>query len=167
MPLFETPRLTIDQAKLKDAAFFYKLLNSPNWIKHIGDRHIKNLADAEKYIQQSLMASYNQNGFGLYKVSLKKGNIAVGICGLLKRSYLQHPDIGFAILPEYESRGLTFEAARATLLYAKTKLELQKILAITDEDNRASQNLLKKLGMKYVQNVKESEKQTKLLLFSN
>ena len=38
MIVAETNRLLISKFTLKDAPFFLELVNSPNWIKYIGDR---------------------------------------------------------------------------------------------------------------------------------
>ena len=138
MTILTTERLALDEAVLEDAEFIFDLLNSPNWIEFIGDRSIKSIKDAERYIQNSLINSYREHGFGLYKMVLIESNEPIGLCGLLKRATLDHPDIGFAILPEFEGMGYTYEAAKATIEYAHAALSLATILAITSEDNTRS-----------------------------
>ena len=164
--IVETDRLFIQEANLKDAPFFYELLNSPNWLEYIGNRNIHSLQEAETYIRDNLIKSYDQNGFGLYKVSLKEKNTPIGICGLLKRTYLDHPDIGFATLPAFERQGLTFEAAKGVLHYAQNKLSHEKILAITTEHNQGSQALLQKVGLKSVDKIFLDREEKLFLLFS-
>ncbi|MEQ9404503.1 MAG: GNAT family N-acetyltransferase [Cyclobacteriaceae bacterium] len=165
--MLETNRLSIEEALLGDADFFFRLLNSPNWIEYIGDRGIKTLADAERYIQNSLINSYRTNGFGLYKLMLRTNKQPIGICGFLKRNYLDHPDLGFAILPEYERHGYTFEAAEALMDYGKSILLFKTTLAITTKKNTASKGLLEKLGMKENRKVNPSEAGEELLVYSN
>jgi ribosomal-protein-alanine N-acetyltransferase len=99
MEILQTRRLTLSEATLSDIPLIFKLLNSPNWLEFIGDRNIRTLEDAEKYIQNSLIKSYRENGFGLWKVELKSDKTPIGLCGLLKREMLDFPDLGFAILP--------------------------------------------------------------------
>ena len=164
MTILETERLRIEEAVIEDAPFFYELLNSPTWIEYIGNRGIKNLDDARSYIQNSLIASYQTNGFGLYKMVLKSSDDPLGICGLLQRDYLDHPDIGFAILPQYERQGYTHEAAFAILNHAHTHLELQTIYAITSPNHIASQRLLSKIGMTHIQTIQPEREE--LFLFS-
>jgi RimJ/RimL family protein N-acetyltransferase len=67
------------------------------------------------------------------------------MCGLLKRDELPDPDIGFALLPDFWSKGFAFEAAEAVLNDAR----LPRILAITSLENEASINLLQRLGFRF------------------
>jgi RimJ/RimL family protein N-acetyltransferase len=94
---------------------------------------------------------YAKHGFGLFHVSLKKTGAPVGICGLLKRDVLADVDIGFAYLPQYSGQGFATEAALATMHYALRALGLKRIVAITAPDNEASQNVLRKIGLRYTE----------------
>jgi ribosomal-protein-alanine N-acetyltransferase len=99
--VLETERLVLSRLTPHDAAFIFELVNEPSFIQNIGDRNVRTHDDAVRYIQQGPMASYEQNGFGLYLVELKQLAIPIGICGPLKRETLEHPDIGFAFLPRF------------------------------------------------------------------
>ncbi|WP_299484835.1 GNAT family N-acetyltransferase [uncultured Allomuricauda sp.] len=145
--IVETERLLVVEAELEDSKFFFELLNSPNWLEFIGDRGIKTEKHAEAYIQSSLISSYENNGYGLFKMVLRQSLEPIGICGFVKRDYLEHPDIGFAILPQFEGKGFVFEACNSLLIYGKEILSLHPILAITTEKNVRSQALLSKIGL--------------------
>ena len=163
--ILQTERLRLREFAADDAAFILKLVNTPEWIEFIGNRKIHTPGVAEEYIHKTLQKSYAENDFGLWCMELKDTKEAIGMCGLVKRENLEYPDIGFAILPEYTRKGYTFEAAKATLKYAKEKLKLNTIVAITKSENKASIGLLHKLGMQYNQKLKISEDNT-VLLFS-
>ena len=165
MNIPETERLTITEMLEADAAFMLELLNSPAWLKYIGDRGVRTLEDAERYILTRIMPSYRQNNFGFYLVKLKDDNASIGICGLVKRDGLDHVDIGFAFLPDYEGRGYGYESASAVMQYAKTTLKLDTIVAITTKDNLPSINLLKKLGLNFKQLVRLPGDEEELMLF--
>ena len=150
MKIVETEKLIVEEANLNDASFFLELVNSPNWIKFIGDRNIRNLEEATKYVQESLIENYKKNGFGFYKMSLKENNKPIGAIGFLKREYLEFPDIGYAILPIYENKGYISEAAKAVFEYGKNQLQLKTIFGITTEENLASQKILLKIGLHLV-----------------
>jgi ribosomal-protein-alanine N-acetyltransferase len=163
--ILETNRLILREADLSDNQFFYELLNSPKWLKYIGDRGIKTLKNAEDYINDKLINSYKSNGYGLYVYELKESHIPIGICGFIKRDYLESEDIGFALLPEYERTGYTYEIALATLNYGENKLSINKVYAITSNDNVASQELLKKLGFNFKSQIMEPGSDEEILLF--
>ena len=90
-------------------------------------------------------------------VELRETRTPIGMCGLLKRDELPDPDIGFAFLPDFWNRGFAFESAAAVLEDARERLKLERILAITNQDNEASIKLLQKLGLKFERLIKMSE----------
>lgn len=161
----ETERLVLRQFCQDDAAFIRELLNTPGWLQYIGYRGIKTLQDAEQYLVNGPMKSYEQHGFGLYMVVLKDGHVPIGMCGLIKRDTLQHVDIGFAFLPAYMGKGYGYEAAAETLAYATDVLRHEKVLAITLPGNAASIALLNKIGMRPQGNMHMGDEE--LILFSN
>ena len=167
MNIIETNRLILRKFILDDAGFVLELLNSPSWLKYIGDRNVKNLEDAKNYISDKLISSYVKNGFGLYEIILKKDNIPVGMCGLIKRDTLENIDLGFALSPVFTGNGYAFEAAFATLNYAKTVLKLERIIAITTTENKNSIKLLEKLKFVFEKMVLLSNEEEELMLFSN
>jgi RimJ/RimL family protein N-acetyltransferase len=160
-----TDRLNMQWPEKHHANFIYRLLNSPAWLQFIGDRGIKNLSDAENYITNKLQAGFSEYGFGMYIMERKSDAECIGVCGLIQRSYLDRPDIGFAVLPEATGKGYTSEAAGAVLAYARQELKPGQIYGITTEDNLASQRVLTKLGLVYQKDIKD-EQGEKLMLFS-
>ncbi len=162
--IFETERLYLREFDLSDANFILKLVNIPTWLEFIGDKNVKSKNDAERYLKDGPLKSYQENGFGLWLVQLKDSRDLIGMCGLVNRETLENVDIGFAILPEYTGLGYGFEAANATMSYAKNSLNLEDIVAITDPKNIASIKLLNKIGFKIEKTLKLSEYNEVLLL---
>ncbi len=87
------------------------------------------------------------------------------MCGILKRETLDHPDLGFAFLPEYIGKGYGFEAATATLAFAKDTLNLQTLCAITVPYNQKSIRLLEKVGLKFSKHICFPNNTEELLLY--
>jgi ribosomal-protein-alanine N-acetyltransferase len=165
MSIFETSRLRISALTPADASFIFELTNTPDWLQFIGDRGIRNIADAEQYIINGPVCSYTTWGHGLYLVTLKETGAAIGTCGIIKRDTLEDKDIGFALLPQYTGYGYAYEAAAATLEHAKQVLGIKKIVAITLPANKRSIELLKKLGLVYEKMVAFPGKDEELMLF--
>lgn len=151
--ILETERLALRKFNITDAPFILELLNTPTWKQHIGDRGLTSISDAQTYLVKVPLMSYAVNGFGLYLVELKGSQTPIGMCGLLKRDYLQHMDIGYALLPEYEGKGYAYEIASATVNYAFNEFHLSKLAAITNTSNERSKTLLEKLGFAYTNTV--------------
>ena len=149
-PVMETARLELRRLTKDDAAFVLELVNEPSWLRFIGDRNVHSLEDAAAYIAKGPLESYEKNGFGLYLVAVKESGEPAGMCGLIRRDTLPHPDIGFAFLPRFWGRGYAHEAAAAVLDYGRASLGLAgPILAIVNPDNERSIALLEKLGMNF------------------
>lgn len=142
-----------------DAAFILQLLNEPSFIQNIGDRNVRSLADAARYIDTGPRAMYAQHGFGLFRAELKHTHEPIGICGLLKRDWLDDADIGFAFLPQYWSRGYAFESASAVIAWGREHRAVSRIVAITAPTNRGSQRVLEKLGLRFEKVVRSPEGQ--------
>lgn len=166
MIILETERLQLCQFSLDDAAFIVQLLNSPGWLQFIGDRKIRNEDDARQYLQNVPMTQYAKHGFGLWLVRLKNDHTPIGMCGLIRRDTLDDVDIGFALLPEYAGKGYAYEAAAATLAFAREQLNFKRLLAITNTDNASSVRLLEKIGLKYEKNLRLPGEDADVLLFS-
>lgn len=152
--IIETARLTLSEFSADDAAFILELLNTPSWLQYIGDRNVHTLEEARNYLLYGPLSSYKRSGFGFYLVRLKENGIPLGMCGLVKRDLLEHADLGFAFLPQYENKGYGHEAASATLEYARKTLKMKRVAAITLENNLSSLRLLHKLGFKYERSVR-------------
>ncbi|WP_420574413.1 GNAT family N-acetyltransferase [Kordia sp.] len=147
--ILETTRLTLREFTIHDAHFILELLNTPNWLEFIGDKNVKNLEDARNYIKNSLIVSYQNNGFGLWLVALKETKTPIGMCGLVDRETLDDIDIGYALLPKYVRLGYAYEIANATMNYARYHLGINTIIAITDAKNKASIAVLEKIGLSF------------------
>src|SRR5688500_8750235 len=122
--VLSTPRLTLREMTARDAPFILRLLNDEAFLHYIGDKGVRTEADARQYIAAGPAASYEAFGFGLWLVTLKDGEVPIGICGLLKRPVLDDVDIGFALMPEWRAAGYGFEATSAVVDYARTTLRL-------------------------------------------
>jgi len=166
MNILNTKRLELIRVSEDDAPFIFKLVNTPTFIKYIGDRGVETLDDAKKYILDGPVRSYREFGFGLFLMKLKNDDIPIGMCGLLKRKSLPDVDIGFAIMPEYEKRGYTYEASSAVMEYAENEVGLERIIAITTEENKVSIHLLEKLGLTFEEKLNVDEFKKEMLLYS-
>lgn len=166
MHILDTERLSLRQFNTDDADFILVLLNNPTWLLYIGDRNVKTVDDARHYLISGPIKSYHTNGFGLSLVSLKDNGTPIGMCGLIRRNGLEDVDIGFALLPQYAGKGYAYEIAAATMEYGKKKLGIEKIVAITSEDNTHSIKLLNKVGLHFERMVSMASDNEELMLFT-
>ncbi len=163
LPELETPRLTLRRLQFDDAPFLVDLLNQPSFIENIGDRGVRSIEDAHRYLREGPMAMYDKFGFGLWHTATRDG-VPVGMCGLLKRDNLPDADIGYAFLPQFWGQGFAYEAAEATLRHGVRKFGLARVLGVVSEGNNGSIRVLEKLGMTFERmfSMREGEPEARL-----
>lgn len=149
MKILETERLVLRTIQISDAPFYLELLNTPEFIANIGDRKVRTLKAARDAIRQGPVAMQAARGHAIWLVELKGARTPIGMSGLIKRDTLDDVDLGYAFLPAYFGKGYAFEAARAVLDYARERVGLRRVVAITSPGNTASNNVLTKAGMRF------------------
>jgi len=161
-----TARLSLREIAPADAAFVLELMNDPSFIEFIGDRGVRTIADAQRYIENGPWTQYHVHGFGLWLVELRGSATPIGICGLLKRDALPAPDIGFAFAAAYRSQGYAFEAASAVKALARDQFHASSLLAIVSPSNARSIRLLERLGFAFDRMMTMSEGARPIALYA-
>ncbi|MFZ4059269.1 MAG: GNAT family N-acetyltransferase [Ferruginibacter sp.] len=141
----KTARLHLNPIQKTDAHFIMELVNSPGWLQYIGDRQVLSIADAEKYIEKI----FSYQAITYLVVYLTAENKPIGIISFMQRTNLDHPDIGFAFLPQYHHKGYAFEATDYFIRTLKKEKKYNRLEAITIPENQSSIRLLTKLGLKF------------------
>lgn len=144
--VLRTRRLRLRELGLQDASFILTLVNDPDWLRYIGDRGVRSLGDARTFIEDGPIASYALHGFGLWLAELGPDARPIGMCGILKRDYLEYPDLGYALLPAFRQNGYAREASAGVLKHARLVLGIPALDAIVAPRNRRSIRLLEALG---------------------
>jgi ribosomal-protein-alanine N-acetyltransferase len=158
---FSTQRLLLDLIAEDDHDFIFSLVNSKGWLEFIGDRNVHSKQDSIEYIMRII----NAPDLFYWVVRLKENNTTIGIISFLKRSYLEHFDIGFAFLPEFYGYGYAYEATEKVLSIVSKKAEYATILATTIPQNINSIKLLNKLGFHFEKEIEVLNE--KLYVYTN
>src|SRR5947199_5066293 len=97
-----TERLSLNALAIEDTDFIQELVNTQGWLQFIGDRNVHSKEDAINYINK-----INSSPNIQYRVvRLTELQTPIGIISFIKRDYLEHFDIGFAFLPQYNGKGM-------------------------------------------------------------
>jgi RimJ/RimL family protein N-acetyltransferase len=145
----ETERLVLRRLTLDDADLMLAVWTDPGFMRNVGDRGVRTLEQAREAMRAGALELYADHGYGPYAMTAKQDGERIGICGLFRRENLEHPDIGFAVLPDYRGRGLAAEAAFAVRDHALDDLALEDLTAIVSPDNAPSIALIEKLGLTF------------------
>lgn len=152
----ETARLVLREIVEDDVNGFYELDSDPEVHRYLGNKPIQSLEQCAEVIK-NIRQQYLDHGIGRWAIIDKASNDFVGWTGL---KYEQTPinnqkgyyDLGYRIKRNYWGKGIASETAVESLKYGFTELNLQKICGAAHVDNAASNRILKKVGLKYVEN---------------
>ncbi len=144
-----TDRLRMRRMTEDDAGHMLAIWNDPGFVRFVGDRGIRGETQARRAMRDGILKLYADHGYGPYLLESLDGGSPMGICGLFKRENLDHPDLGYSLLPDFRGRGYALEAARAVLAHARDELGISEILAIVSPANTRSTQLLEKVGMTF------------------
>ena len=165
MHVLQTNRLTLRYFCPDDAEFVVRLLNEPAFVEYIGDKGVRTVEEANEYLLNGPIGSYERFGYGLNMVELKESGEPIGMCGLVRRDNLDDADIGYAFLEQYWSKGYARESAEAVLQHARNKLGLDRIVAIVTPENHSSIKLLEKIGLTFERKIRLSDDDEELEFF--
>ena len=149
----ETPRLILREMLDEDAEGMFELDSNPEVLKYIGTpalTHIDQSREVIRYIQQQ----YVDFGVGRVAVILKENNTFLGWSGLKYmtetiNNQTGYHDLGYRYIQRYWGKGYATEAAIASRDYAFNVLKLDRICALIEPENIASQRVLEKTGLQF------------------
>jgi len=147
--LIETERLRLRPVSGDDTDLMLAVWNDPDFVRNVADRGIRTTEQAREAIRHGSQKLFDDYGYGAYCMALKSDGSLIGVCGLFKRDNLEHPDIGFAVLPRYCGKGYAGEAAVAVVDYAQNQLGIRVLTAIVSPTNAPSIGLIEKLGLRF------------------
>ncbi|MDM1045835.1 GNAT family N-acetyltransferase [Myroides sp. 1354] len=149
----QTERLLLTTLDHHDNAFILAIVNTPGWLKFIGNRNIDSALDTQIYIQNIL----DNPLFTYWIVRLQTNQTPIGIVSLIKRDYLDAHDLGFAFLPPYMNMGYAYEAAHRITVELKKNQLYPKLYATTLAENKSSIKLLTRLGFHFLKIIRPKE----------
>jgi len=154
-------RITLD-----DADVMLAIWNDPAFVQYVGDRGVRTIEQAQQVLGESVLTLYETYGYGPYCMIRKADVQRIGICGLFRREHLEHPDIGFAVLPEFCGAGFALEAASAVVEHARVDLDIRTLTAIVSPKNTTSIGLIEKLGLSLVGGITMPGEREEVRLYS-
>ena len=151
----ETNRLILREILPEDEAGFFELDSDPEVHKYIGSKPINTIEQAREVIR-FIRQQYIDNGIGRWAIIEKNTNNFIGWTGLKlirtqTNNHINYYDLGYRLIKRHWGNGFATEAAFASLDYGFNKLALQEIYADANIENEGSINILKKVGLRFVE----------------
>ncbi len=146
--IIETERLILRKYTMEDVEDSYQMNLDPEVSRYTADGGVQPREVVEKRISENIIGDYGKYGFGRLAVTVKpQCDKVIGFCGLKYLPEFDEVDIGYRFAQKYWGQGIATESAKAVLKHGFEVLELKKIIGLVLPENKASSNVLKKLGL--------------------
>jgi len=150
IPTFETQRVVLRPFADADAPELHRILNQRDILKYFPGPGSPSLEQAERFVAKQIRL-WEEIGYAWWAVELKATGRLVGWNGLQHLPETKETEIGFLIDRDYWGQGLTTEAGRVGVRFAFESVGLGELIALAHPENLASQRVIRKLGLTFVE----------------
>lgn len=160
----ETERLILRELVEEDEQGLFELDSDPEVHRYLGNQPVKNMEQIRMVIA-FIQQQYEDNGIGRWAVVEKRSGAFVGWAGLklFKEPVNGQQDfyeLGYRFMKKHWGKGYATESAKASTNYGFKILKLKEIFAMTDVNNAASKQVLKKTGFIHINTFAFNEEPT-------
>ncbi|MFT8322149.1 MAG: GNAT family protein [Bacillus sp. (in: firmicutes)] len=145
-PSIETERLVLRKLTKADAEGIFACFSNEEVIRYYGQQPLEMLEQAEGFVDFFTKNYHEKRGirWGIEQKG-KKGIIGtIGFHSWLPKH--QRAEIGYELHPDYWRKGYAVEAITRIISYGFKEMDLTRIGAVVFLENKASNQLLAKLG---------------------
>jgi RimJ/RimL family protein N-acetyltransferase len=143
--ILTTPRLLLRTFRLDDLPRYAALNAHPEVARWLGGPISREQSDS---IAEWAQQCYEEEGIGLLAVERREDGAFLGMCGLHhQHSYPDEIEVAWRLAYEFWGQGYATEAASAWLDHAFGRLDLPRVISITDRPNVRSLAVMRRLGM--------------------
>ena len=154
--IIETERLIMCEMRLDDAEQLFDMDNQPNVHKYLWQKPCLKIEEVHQYIEM-VRNQYITRGIGRFSTILKETNELIGWTGIkfvndhIENGNTNFYDYGYRLSEKFCNKGYATEASKAWLDYGFKTMKIDKMNAFTHSENGASNHVLQKVGMKFIE----------------
>ena len=154
--LLETDRLILRPFTLDDAEVMFIMDSNPNVHKYLWNKPVQNITEIYPVIE-SLQKQYATNKIGRFATFLKEDRQFIGWTGIkfindhIENGNTNFYDYGYRLEERFWNKGYATEATKFWLEYGFNQMQIQEMNAYTHAQNGASNHILSKCGMQFVE----------------
>ena len=146
--LLETERLRLRPIEPGDLDDLCRLYADPDVMKFL---HVQSMTREQVELRHTFMLDHwRLHGYGMWIVFRKSDNAFVGRCGLRYLDDTELIELGYTLHKAFWGQGLATEASQAVVRFAFESLQLPRLVAICDPRHTASMNVMRKVGMTFI-----------------
>jgi RimJ/RimL family protein N-acetyltransferase len=143
VPVVETKRLRLREWRNSDLENFARFKMDKDAARFV--MPTDNVGDAWRAMAY-FAGHWLLRGFGMWSIELKETGENIGHCGCYYPHEWPEPEVGWAIFPEHQHKGLATEAAVASVNHAYEKLGWKTAISLIAKENAPSIALAQRLG---------------------
>lgn len=150
----ETNRFYLREIMEQDLPGMFALDADPEVHRYLGNKPVTSVQETEIIIQ-NVRKQYQDNGIGRWAIIDKNTAAFIGWSGLKLeknlRKGVEYYDLGYRLRREYWGQGIASESAQLALDYGFGTLGLTEIFAAAQVANIASNKILQKVGLTFIE----------------
>jgi ribosomal-protein-alanine N-acetyltransferase len=150
IPTFETERLTLRPFTPLDAPPLHQILAVEGVLRYYPTTDPPDLKRVERLVERQL-EHWSEHGYGWWAVEDNSSGELIGWSGLQMLPETDETEIGYLLARPYWGRGLATEGGRVGMNFGFDTLQIPTIIGITHPENIASQHVLEKIGLVFLE----------------
>lgn len=154
--ILETDRLIMREMRHEDAEALFEMDSNPNVHKYLWNKPFTTIEEIHNYIEM-VRSQYERNNIGRFSTILKETGELIGWTGIkyiddhIENGNTNFYDYGYRLNEKFWNKGYASEASKAWLEHGFYKMHLDVMNAYTHAENGASNHVLSKCGMKFME----------------
>jgi RimJ/RimL family protein N-acetyltransferase len=175
MVSLETERLLLRAPVADDAEALAPMYGDAEVMRYVGDGRPLTRAETARSVKR-MIQRWEADGFGLFTTVRKEDDAVIGRVGLLvwnadtwepttraeSENGRTEVEVGYTLGRDYWGQGYATEAAGAVRDYALRELGADRLIALIIHGNTASENVARKLGLRYERDVMLGRREAQL-----
>ena len=149
IPSITTPRALLRGFNESDLETLHGILSVRAVLQYFPSDDTPSIDQVRKLIERH-HSHWIEYGYGWWALALAQGRKLIGWCGHNVLPKTNEVELKFLLNKDYWGKGLATEAARVSLSYGFEQAELEQIIGIVHLENIASQRVLEKVGMTFL-----------------
>lgn len=149
IPTITTSRLILRAFTEEDIEPLHHILGDRDVLRYFPNTNPPSRDQVQKLISGQLK-HWEEHGYGWWAIEPRSKNELIGWSGLQFLPETEEVEVAYLLGKAFWEKGLATEAAQACLQYGFEAVEPESIVAIVHPENIASQRVIEKLGMSFV-----------------
>ena len=154
--LIETERLILRPLEFSDAEDMFAMDKNPNVHIYLWQKPYQSIDESIQNIE-NIQKQYAENNIVRFATILKETGEFIGWTGIkiindhVENGNTNFYDYGYRLNEKFWNKGYASEATKAWLDYGFNEMKIEKMNAYTHAENGASNHILEKHGLKFIE----------------